>query len=99
MPSESKGFSESCGSNCWGVGEARSNSEQFRSVPGTFRPVGGRLMVRRTDYEGGSPRVRHTTARIRHLVGRRCGGGVAARGTRAAADDAGDRVSQKYDAR
>jgi hypothetical protein len=28
------------------------NSEQFRSVPGTCQPGGGRLRMRRTDYEG-----------------------------------------------
>src|SRR5262249_48051142 len=62
----------------------RLDSEQFRPATGTWRSAGGRLRVRRTDYEGGSPRVRHTTARIRHLARRQCSGGVAARGARAA---------------
>src|SRR5262245_61524543 len=57
----------------------RKDYEQFRPATGTWRSAGGRLTVRRTDYEGGSPRVRHTTARIRHLARRR-GGRVAARG-------------------
>ena len=61
--------------------------EATRTVPIVFvnvgDPVGGRLRVRRTDCEGGSPRVRHTTARIRHLARRR-GCGVAARCARAA---------------
>jgi hypothetical protein len=44
----------------------------------------GRLMVRRTGCEGGSPRVRYTTARFPHPAWRRRGGGVVARGRRAA---------------
>jgi hypothetical protein len=52
--------------------------------PRTCHRDGGRLIMRRTDYEGGSPRVRHTTARI-HLAWRQRGSGLAARGARAAA--------------
>src|SRR5262245_54368819 len=53
------------------------------SAPRTCHGVGGRLRMRRTDCEGGSPRVRHTTARIPFAWRRR--GCVAARGARAAA--------------
>src|SRR5262249_430018 len=63
----------------------RKDYEQFRPATGTWRSAGGRLRVRRTDYEGGSPRVRHTTARIRHLARRQCSGRMAARGRGAAA--------------
>jgi hypothetical protein len=40
--------------------------------------------MRRTDCEGGSPRVRYTTARFRHPAWRRRGSRVAARRTPAA---------------
>jgi hypothetical protein len=67
------------------------DSEQFRPSLRTCRRVDGRLMVRRTDYEGGSPRVRHSTARI-PFARRRSGGRMATHGARAAAGDAGDRI-------
>ena len=44
---------------------------------------------------GIDPHVRHETARVHHARRRR-GGGVAARGARAAAGDAGDRAPQEY---
>src|SRR5262245_32445474 len=69
------------------------DSEQFRPTLRTCRPGGASLMVRRTDYEGGSPRVRHTTARI-HLAWRQRGD-MAARGECATACDASGRISQK----
>src|SRR6516165_10172740 len=52
----------------------------------------GRLSMRRTDCEGESPRVRYTTARFRDPAWLRHGSGVAARGARAAAIGAGDRI-------
>ena len=73
------------------------DSERFRSTPRTCLGIGGRLRMRRTDCEGGSPRVRYTTARFRHPAWRRQGGCMAACGARAG--DAGDRVSQRRVAR
>src|SRR5215831_15122841 len=55
--------------------------------PRTCHGVGGRLRMRRTDCEGGSPRVRYTTARFRDPAWLRRGSGMAARGSRAAADE------------
>src|SRR6516164_1339908 len=70
-----------------------AESELFRSAPRTCHGDGGRLTMRRTDCEGGSPRVRYTTARFRHPAWLRHDSGVAAYGERAAtAGDAGDRV-------
>src|SRR5262245_56207496 len=69
------------------------DSEQFSPTLRTCRPGGASLMVRRTDYKGGSPRVRHTTARI-HLAWRQRGD-MAARGECATACDASGRISQK----
>src|SRR5215472_11536725 len=71
-----------------------SDSEQFRPTPRTCHGVGGRLRMRRTDCEGGSPRVRYTTARFHHATRGR-GGVVAARGARTAGRDAGDRVYER----
>src|SRR5262249_38600540 len=52
---------------------APPDSAQFRSTPRTCHRVGGRLRMRRTDCEGGSPRVRYATARFRHPArGRGC---------------------------
>jgi hypothetical protein len=48
--------------------------------------------MRRTGCEGGSPRVRYTTARFRHPAWRRRGG-VAARGTSAAGCHSSRRIS------
>src|SRR5262249_56292073 len=84
----------------WGAGH-RLDSERFRTGPRTFRPLYGRLTVRQTerqsslvigapvatpDDRGGTPHVRHDTARVQH-AGRRRGGCVAARGAGAAAGD------------
>ena len=68
----------------------RLDSEQFRSAPRTCHGAGGRLRMRRADCEGGSPRVRYTTARFRHPAWLRRDGCVAARGARAAGGNATD---------
>src|SRR5262245_44215931 len=46
----------------WGSAPQHLDSEQFGLPSRTCWPAGDRLRVRRTDYEGGSPRVWHTTA-------------------------------------
>ena len=56
--------------------KASSNSEQFSSAAGTFRPLCGRLSVRETEW--GNPCVQHEAPRVHH-ADRRRGGSVAAR--------------------
>src|SRR6478609_11690842 len=63
------------------IADIGPDSEQFRPAPRTCQRVGGRLRMRWTDCEGGSPRVRYTTARFYHPAWRRRVR-VAARGAR-----------------
>src|SRR6516164_1535368 len=65
------------------IRDFRPESRLFRSAPRTCHGVGGRLRMRWTDCEGGSPRVRYTTARFRHPAWLRHGSDMAARGASA----------------
>src|SRR6516165_9867109 len=65
------------------IRDFRPESRLFRSAPRTCHGVGGRLRMRWTDCEGGSPRVRYTTARFRHPAWLRHGRDMAARGASA----------------
>src|SRR5215510_10988547 len=74
----------------------KPDSEHFRCSPRTCRPLRDTLGALRWHKAGGEarPHVRHETSRVHHAARRR-GGGVAARGARAAARaEAADRLSQ-----